>query len=523
MDRRLLAAALLVVLLTGCQGLDRTPTPTVKEPTPTTERTVTPDPEPEGPPNSETGLNWRVGQAVGVSITNGTVGELVVLVAHPGQDASFAVEDATILLQHDGRTARIVHESAGGGDADGTFSVGTETFDAPRQERRFGTSHELAVTLSGGDGPDVDLAAGDTVTMLVRTPNVTTTAVTAVVPGSLAGERAAILYGEFAAEDRREESGVVGKPQVVDTQASGLTDAGAGVVTVTVTKLPGSAPVDYREATLRVTGPNGTALLTHPSVNRRSADGHFGLTAVRDTDGSAPVLTDGDRFVLTLDLGTNDTAVDDGPAGTSVGATLGDYFGTSLVLETTGRQRYLRVALPSGATDGTVSLRGVVSRGEAFPRTNQRPVLTPLGSDSQRTPNRTAIGGLSVNVRKPPTADPIDPRTLTVDLSTPGGTYTLVHRSQGSADADGHFGLEHRFNPDGSTPILDDYIDFARLTIDVGPNSRPGDDGPLGTSVGNRIPAGTLVTVTVRTENGVAVPTQFYVTPRERVKDSGTG
>jgi archaellin len=518
MDQRAVVAVGLTLLVTlaGCQGVSPTPTPTGEE-TPTREQTTTPQPRPDMPPQpSDEGFTWRIGQAVGVLDADESVRELVILAAHPDDNATLAVAEVTILLQHDNRTYRLVHDSADSGGADGTFAVGSPSFDSPEQDRRFGTSHELAVPLSGAESPNLNLTAGDTVTVLVRTPNVTTTAVRAVVPASLSGEAAAILYGEFAGEDRRNESDVVGKPQIVGTEASALTDGEAGIVNVTVTKLPGSAPVDYRAATLRVAGPNGTSLLTHSSVNLRNADGRFGLTPVRDADDSAPVLTDSDRFVLTLDLGDDDTTVDDSSAGTSVGTPINDSFGTRLILETGGRQRYLRVAVPPNVTDGPVALRGVASRSEAFPQTNQRPVLTPLSSDSQRTANGTAVGGLSVNIRKPPTAAPIDPRTLTLDVATPSGTYRLVHPSREDITADGHFGVEHRFNPDGSVPVLDDYIDFARLTIDVGPNTRPGDDGPLGGSVGEDIPAGSLVTITVETEDGIRVPTQFYVPERDR-------
>lgn len=514
MDRRLLAVALLAVLLIGCQGFDETPSPTAEESTPTADRTVAPGPGPTDPSDTGLGFGWRVGQAVGVSLTNGTVGELVVLAAHPGDDATLSVTDATVLVQHEGRTARFVHGSAGDADADGTFSVGTPAGDAPTSSQRFGSARRLALPLSPGTDTGISLSPGDNVTVLVRTPEVTTDAVTMRVP-PLAGERAAILSGEFATEDAADERTVTGKPQVVGARGSDLSEAGAGIVELTVAKLPGSAPVDYRDVTIQLVGPGGTALLTHPDADAAGADGHFGLAPVRDADGSAPVLGDDDRFRLTLDLGADSVTVDDGPAGTSVGTPLGEGFDTRLVLRADDRRRYLRLALPGNATGDPVALRGVPPRDAAVLLTEQRPTVSVLSSDSQRTANGSAIGGLSVNIRKPPTADPIDPRTLTVDMATANGSYTLVHPTRASANADGHFSIEHRFNPDGSTPILDDYIDFARLTLDIGADTRPGDDGPLGTSVGENIPAGSLVTVTVRTEAGVTVPAQFYVPPRE--------
>lgn len=518
MDRRAVVVALLLAaVLAGCQGVDREVTPSPEDGTPTTEPTMTPGPMP-APPDAEPniGFTWRIGQAVGTNLSDDSVRELVVVAAHPAEIASLAVEDAAILLQHDNRTYRIVHESAPTGDADGTFSVDPPSFNAPAHSQRFGTTRTLAVSLSatGPEGTGVDLRAGDTATLLVTGPNVTTDAVTARVPDSLAGEVNSILYGEFADADDRDESTVVGKPQVVSATGDSLTDDGAGLVNLTVTKLPGSAPVNYRQARLILVGPDGTHVLTHADTETPDSDGHFGLTPVRDEDGSAPTLTDGDRFRLTLDLGADTTTVDDGPAGASVGTPLDFSFETRVVVETSQRQRHLRLAVPENATTGPVALRGVVPRNETFPRTNQRPSVELLSGDSQRTESGQAISGLSVNVRKPPTADPIDPRTLTIELATPTGNYTLVHRSRGAADADGHFGATHRFNPDGSAPLLDDFFDLSRLTIDFGKDTRDDDDGPLGTSIGQNVTAGNVVTVTLRTADETSVPVQYYVTER---------
>ncbi len=520
MDRRAVVVTLLLaVVLAGCQGVDKEATPSPEDRTPTAEPTIAPSPAPVpsdvGP---DTGFRWRIGQAVGTNLTDDSVRKLVLVAAHPAENVSLAVENATILLQNKEQTYRIVHESAATRDADGTFSTNPSGFYAPAHSQRFGTTRVLAVSLSAteSEGTKIDLQAGDTATMLVRTPEVTTEAVTAQVPDSLADEVNSILYGEFAEADNRDESTVFGKPQVVSATGNSLTDGGAGVVNITVTKLPGLASVDYQQARLRLVGPDGTHVLTHVDSKTPTSDGHFGLTPVRDDDGSAPILTDGDRFRLTLDLGSDDTTIDDGPAGTSIGTPLGAAFETRVVVETSQRRRDLRLALPENATTGPVALRGVVSRDEQFSRTNQRPSVEILSGDSQRTENGRAISGLSVNVRKPPTTDPIDPRTLAIGLATPTGNYTLVHQSRGEADADGHFGLTHRFNPDGSGPLLDDFFDLSRLTIDLGTDTRDGDDGPLSTSVGQNVTAGQVVTVTVETADGITVPVQYYVTERTR-------
>ncbi|MEF8785306.1 MAG: hypothetical protein V5A45_05180 [Haloarculaceae archaeon] len=518
MDRRaIVCVVLLAVVLAGCQGVDREVTPSPGGDTPTAEPTVTPGPAPApGGTQPGTQFAWRVGQVVGTNLTGTSVGELVIVTAHPAENVPLAVEDAVILLQHDGQTRRFVHESVTTGDAAGTFSVDPAGFHAPAHSQRFGTTRALALSLAstGTERADIDLDAGETATLLVTTPSVTTEAVTARVPETVADEVSSILYGRFAEADDRNESTVAGKPQVVSATGTSLTDDGAGVVNLTVTKLPGTNPVDYRQARLRLVGPDGTHVLTHTDDDTPTADGHFGLTPLRDEDRSAPTLTDGDRFRLTLDLGADDVTVDDGPAGTSIGTPLGASFDTRVVIETARRQRHLRLALPKNAVTGAVALRGVVPRGEPFPRTNQRPSVELLSGDSQRTEDGRAISGLSINVRKPPTADPLDPRTLTVGLATPTGNYTLVHHSRGGDDADGHFGVTHRFNPDGSAPLLDDFFDLSRLTVDLGEDTRDGDDGPLDTSVGQNVTAGQVVTVTVQTADGIAVPVQYYVTER---------
>jgi len=75
-----------------------------------------------------------------------------------------------------------------------------------------------------------------------------------------------------------------------------------GQVNVTVQTNPGAKNVDLRNVTVQWLDPSGVYRVTHHDVDAGDAD--FAVTALKDGDGSLPVLNDpDDRFILTFDTG----------------------------------------------------------------------------------------------------------------------------------------------------------------------------------------------------------------------------
>lgn len=513
MTRRILVALLAVaVLVAGCpQGGDgeEPQLPGERSPTPAT---ATPDPEPRETA-TPAAFTWSVSRVAGLTVTDTGVNGLAVVLASGAATDPLDVRNGTILLEHEAESYRFVHESGDAGSADGTFTVGPPGPRSVLMTNRHGRARVLVVNAGPNATGVPALEPGDSASLLVTTPTLTTAATELTVPGTLDTDVSVQLSGEFAELEREPERNRPGRPVLVSATAADVTADGAGLVNLTVTKLPGSAPVDYRNVTVTLAGADGFETLGHPVGNDPVADDHFGLTPVRDSDGSAPVLTDGDRFRLTLDLRTD---AGDDPAGDSVDQRLarGEIALVQLTLDS-GRTRFLRIRLPVDAASDTVSLDGIVPKSDEFPRTRQRPTLRIVSSDAQRVDGGDAITGFEVDVFKPPTAAPIDPRTLTLEVETPNGSYTLVHATENATTADGHFGIRPRFDLDFSAPVLDDDVDFARLQIDLGTDSYDSDDGPAGTSIGQNVPAGSAVTVTATTDDGVSTSRAYLVTERD--------
>jgi flagellin-like protein len=84
-----------------------------------------------------------------------------------------------------------------------------------------------------------------------------------------------------------------------------------GVVNVTVQANPGASNIDLRNVTVQWVGAGGADRVTHYAVDAGDAD--FSVSALKDNDGSVPVLNDADdRFILTFDTGAapHDVVVD---------------------------------------------------------------------------------------------------------------------------------------------------------------------------------------------------------------------
>jgi len=115
-------------------------------------------------------------------------------------------------------------------------------------------------------------------------------------------------------EETGQQSGqqVTNRLQVSSATGSSLNDEGVGSVNLTVKKSPGADNVDLENATVQWVGPSGTYNLVNASVDAAGADGHFGVIAFKDADGSRPVLNDpDDRMVMVFDVGQDDTNPDD--------------------------------------------------------------------------------------------------------------------------------------------------------------------------------------------------------------------
>ncbi|MCU4717140.1 hypothetical protein OB916_03575 [Halobacteria archaeon HArc-curdl5-1] len=85
------------------------------------------------------------------------------------------------------------------------------------------------------------------------------------------------------------------------------TDDAIGVLEITVSKAPGASNIDLSEATIQQTDDTGTFDLVYEDVFTAGAqDGAFGVAALKDEDGSLPVINSvDDRLIIELDMGTN--------------------------------------------------------------------------------------------------------------------------------------------------------------------------------------------------------------------------
>jgi len=153
-------------------------------------------------------------------------------------------------------------------------------------------------------------------------------------------------------EETGQQSGqqVTNRLQVTGATGTDLGSAEVGVINMTVKKSPGASNVDLENATVQWVGPSGTYNLVNQSIDASGADGHFGITAFKDADGSKPVLNDpDDRMVMVFDLGSDDVTTDnaedsDGNDKTGSGNA---YFGDEVP---EGASVNIKITTKSGAT-----------------------------------------------------------------------------------------------------------------------------------------------------------------------------
>lgn len=106
---------------------------------------------------------------------------------------------------------------------------------------------------------------------------------------------------------------VTNRLQVFAATGSHVENGSVGTVNLTVGKAPGADDIALRDVTVQWVDDSGTYQVVESSVEAEAVDGHFGVSAVKDDDDSAPLVNGpDDRMVLTMDIGTDDLAVDDG-------------------------------------------------------------------------------------------------------------------------------------------------------------------------------------------------------------------
>jgi len=148
---------------------------------------------------------------------------------------------------------------------------------------------------------------------------------------------AGFLQSKSEASGQQAGEQVTNRLQVVGVSGESIDqqDNTVGVVNITVSQAPGADQLDLLNTTVQWVGPSGTYNLVanESKTIPPTADGNFGVTAFKDSDGSAPVLNDpDDRFVMTFDLGKDDTIADDDPSRDANGLSSDgiEYFGSQL-------------------------------------------------------------------------------------------------------------------------------------------------------------------------------------------------
>ncbi|WP_396276095.1 hypothetical protein [Haloarcula sp. 1CSR25-25] len=88
----------------------------------------------------------------------------------------------------------------------------------------------------------------------------------------------------------------------------GYEAGGGGVSEVNIIAIKGSGAdqINLEASTITTIGPSGTNTLTYGGTSATQGE-TFGVQAVQDEDDSIPVMTDADRFEITIDPGTLET------------------------------------------------------------------------------------------------------------------------------------------------------------------------------------------------------------------------
>jgi flagellin-like protein len=166
--------------------------------------------------------------------------------------------------------------------------------------------------------------------------------VVAAVAAGVLINTAGLLQGQAAASGSAASGETTDRVLVIGQTGSAIHDGTVGVVNLTVTAGPRADPIDLRETTVTWVGPDGSYNVLNDEAGG-GTDPAFGVTALTDPDGSAPVLDQPeDRFVLTFDLGDDDV---DGPGAFADGLQEGDMVKVRIVTGA-GATTDTRLAVP---------------------------------------------------------------------------------------------------------------------------------------------------------------------------------
>lgn len=157
-----------------------------------------------------------------------------------------------------------------------------------------------------------------------------------------------VIQGQSGTADQGAAAGTTDRLLVASETGTAIQGETVGLVNLTITRGPGSTPIDLRTTTISWVGPDGSYNVVHDEATGTASDAQFHLSPVTDPNDSLPVFDSGDdRAVLTVDLGT-----DDSPAVGEFGSRLEPNDQVNLLITTeSGASTQVRLAVPGSLAD----------------------------------------------------------------------------------------------------------------------------------------------------------------------------
>jgi len=129
---------------------------------------------------------------------------------------------------------------------------------------------------------------------------------------------AGFLQSTSEATGQESTSQVVNRLEITGATGDDISSGTISKVHLTVTQAPGADNINLENVTVQWVGPSGTYNIVHTDATQ-SADGPFTTSAIKDDDGSAPVVNDpDDRVEMNFDIGSGDDFGEDLAGGETV-------------------------------------------------------------------------------------------------------------------------------------------------------------------------------------------------------------